>query len=267
MTENNESVGTRDPLLLDPPKSCLPENWDDSRYELWSIRLPKTMDVQSLNGATLTNGGGDTEPGVILGTVKNKDDEEYALVNGHPTENQSFRILEPEQSEKQSVGQNYSIYLVPSSKGFDRHVNITKADCTKDLVWTDLAPRMERAPKPKEKMIHAYSPIPQVSGLKRRWMPMGTKVPENLQTEKTLKRIRTGSSGGDDDDTPIPKPSTEKSDLIKQETPTTPQLAESPSKQKMTSTEKKKSKKEKKSEKKAKKERKSAKKKKKEKSS
>jgi len=266
--------GTRDPLLLDPPKSCLPENWDNSRYELWSIRLPKTMDVKILDGTTLSAGVDATahadESGASLGTFQhlNKDcddKEEYAFTNGHSTENQSFRVLKPEQDDQQSGGQNYSIYLVPSTKAFDRHINITKSVCTKDPVWTDLAPRMERAPKPKDNMVHAYSPIPQISGLKRRWMPLGIKVPENVRTEETMKRLRTGDAKGNDDQ--VQSSSVGKIDnAVKEENPSSPQQA-TPSKTISSSSEKKKSKKEKKSEKKAKKERKSAKKKKKQKSS
>mmetsp|Transcript_23762 Transcript_23762/g.36707 ORF Transcript_23762/g.36707 Transcript_23762/m.36707 type:complete len:285 (-) Transcript_23762:107-961(-) len=275
-TENNGNDGgsTRDPLLLDPPKSCLPENWDNSRYELWSIRLPKTMDVKSLDGATLNAEVNATaqsdESGVSLGTIQhlNKDGddkEEYALMSGHSTENQSFRVLEPEQDDQQSGGQNYSIYLVPSNKAFDRHINVTKSVCTKDPVWTDLAPRMERAPRPKDKVIHAYSPIPQISGLKRRWMPMGIKVPEDVRTEEIMKRLRSGGAREDDDQVQSSSPG--KIDTaMKEEDPSTPEQ-EAPSQKVSSSSEKKKSKKEKKSEKKARKEKKSAKKKKKQNSS
>jgi hypothetical protein len=63
--------------------------------------------------------------------------------------------------------------LRPSSKPFTRHFNVLKAFT--HMSETQMAPL--NGPDPIDPMRHAYEPIPQRMGLKRRWMPFGVKKP------------------------------------------------------------------------------------------
>ena len=153
MTEENGN--RRDRLTLSPPTFSLPENMDD--YELWTVRLPTSLDIAALHDVEL-----DIEK---MGTFQ-ADNVEYGMTYGHAVENEHFRLLV----------RNDSGYLHLHNRPFDRHVNVVDASSLVETVDAELAPRVEMAPPPVDPVRISYSHIPQASGLKRRWMPPGVST-------------------------------------------------------------------------------------------
>ena len=174
--EEDETTSSEDPLRLDPPSFSLPTSGD---FQVWSIRMPKDMDISSLHGVELdlTNS--------ILGHFKSKDDDdgEYGLVLGNATEVESFRWLLPSDKTKNM--------LVPSKVGFDRHMNIVHMSVLRDRLETDVAPRVETAPVPDCLVRYAYTSVPQRTNLKRRWSMPGSG---SFSSDTTAKDHTTGSS-------------------------------------------------------------------------
>jgi hypothetical protein len=153
MTEENGN--RRDRLTLSPPTFSLPDNIGD--YELWTVRLPTSLDIAALQGVKL-----DTEK---LGTFQS-DNVEYGMTYGHAVENEHFRLLVRSDGD----------YLHLHNRPFDRHVNIVDASSLVETADTELAPRLEMAPPAVDQVRTSYSHIPQASGLKRRWMPPGVSA-------------------------------------------------------------------------------------------
>jgi hypothetical protein len=162
MTEENGN--RRDRLTLSPPTFPLPDDMDD--YELWTVRLPSSLNIESLQGVEL-----DTKK---LGRFQ-AENIDYGMTYGHAVENEHFRLLV-----------RNGDYLHPHDQPFDRHVNVVDASSLKDTVDTELAPRLEMAPPTVDAVRKSYSHIPQASGLKRRWMPPGASAPSTVTV--ALKR-------------------------------------------------------------------------------
>jgi len=170
---SGEGRSARDPNRLTPPSFELPDNMDD--YELWTVRLPSSVNVESLQGVEL-----DMSRSASLGTFQ-ADDADYTLSRGAAFENEQFRLLLRDDN-----------FLRAHERPFDGHVNVNAA--IGDMVDTELAPRLETAPTPADTIRRSYSHVPQVSGLKRRWMPPGGgSVPPAARGEKSKEK---GTSDG-----------------------------------------------------------------------
>jgi hypothetical protein len=108
------------------------------------------------------------------------DKQTYGLILGDSTETESFRVLVEEGD-----------YLVPSKLAFARHIHAVHQDALEEIVETDLAPGIDRAPQPVDPVRKAYDVVPQKAGLKRRWTPMGVPDTGELShTNKAQKLIR-----------------------------------------------------------------------------
>ena len=169
---------TSDSLRLDPPTFSLP---DSGEYEVWTIRMPREMDIAALNGIKLDVANN------ILGHFQSKNDESYGLVMGPSIENETFRILVPSSSDP--------MMLVPSQSGFDRHVTVVHQNAIQ--TETEVAPRVETAPSPHCLVRHAYSHVPQKKGMKRRWNMPGCGGSSTLTDDTiptTLKQERNGKT-------------------------------------------------------------------------
>lgn len=198
---------------------------DNNRYELWTFRVPSGMNVSDLNGVEID----------LTAISKNNNnggmkinDGKFALTQGDGVENENFRVLVPggsgkkkkddssssddddddsDSSDSDDDGKNKkkkdeNKYLLhPSSKGFARHFNVNQAFTRKSEA--QLAPR--QGPKPVEDNLrHAYSHIPQRTGMKRRWMPLGVQqkardIPSKLVTLKSEGGATTTITSDDDD--------------------------------------------------------------------
>jgi hypothetical protein len=166
---------------------------------------------------------------------KNKDDEDdkeeegYTMTVGETFENETFRVLEPLSSINRKTNQSSSSdssdsdsdsssdssdkkkrnqkkkdkqphmddddtmkkLLCPSSKPFTRHFNVLKAFT--HMSETQMAPL--QGPEPTDPVRHAYAPIPQRKGLKRRWMPLGVKTTNPTKSKRIDEGKKQKSSG------------------------------------------------------------------------
>lgn len=134
-----------------------------------------------------------------------EDDLEYSLVLADATESENVRLLARDKSDEQK--------LVPCAP-FRGQINLTSvmsylgANSAIDAsnIQTDLllAPAKDRAPKPAfdqsgngavDTMRHAYVPIPQARGLKRRWaMPgsgVGKSAPSSISSTPKKARLES----------------------------------------------------------------------------
>jgi DNA-directed RNA polymerase I subunit RPA34.5 len=175
--------GTKgDSLNLDPPKFQPPtddENGDD-RYELWTVRLPASVQAIDLEGCTLS-----LDPKRSSESYFDSDNKKYGFQWGHGVENESFRLLlaaEPDGSDDDTDANARHKFLVPSSQPFSRHVNVVAA--IPIATEAELAPRIEKAPPAADAMRHAYEPVHQKTGLKRRWMPFGASLTPDVADDK-----------------------------------------------------------------------------------
>lgn len=143
---------------LSPPLFELPENMND--YEVWTVRLPASLNVDSLQGVELDMSES--------ATFQTEQQQQLSMARGEAFENEQFRLLIRNDA-----------FLVPHDRPFDRHFNISVHHG--EVADTQLAPRLEMAPEPTDTFRQSYSHIPQVSGLKRRWMPPGGGIAPNKQ--------------------------------------------------------------------------------------
>ena len=151
---------------LQAPTFRLPENQD--RFELWTVRLPRQVDLQSLHGQSVTMSKKSPQP---LGT-------DYTMAWGDAGENESFRLLLPQDDEDDEMNDDEARFLYPHTKGFRKHVNVALVGTHP----TELAPA--EAPPPVDPMRHAYASVPQKKGLKRRWAPLGGGGPPVTTTTR-----------------------------------------------------------------------------------
>ena len=210
MTENGRANSNKKKgsLKLSPPEFSLDN--DSSSYELWTFRLPVSIPLADLDKVEL-----DVSGDGYCGTFESKE-KKYKIQLGDSVENESFRVLVPDQlhqgsgvdesddddaaherihsNKKTSEG-----HLLPSSTPFSRHLNVSVA--TKEMNETALAPRIENSPTPEDKVRHAYAPVAQRAGLKRRWMPLGSSSKAIESSNSTSTRsvdIRRQSRTGDE---------------------------------------------------------------------
>lgn len=150
---------------LDTPSFALPVNED--RYELWTIRLPSAVNLADIHNMTFQVANDDSPS--IRQNLFPVGDAKYAFQMGHAVENESFRLLLPsptnEGSEKLSV---------TASSTFHKHLNVVL-----------VPPRIDDEVAPSATTEHsqrrrAYAPVPQKTGLKRRWLPFGSAPPDGL---------------------------------------------------------------------------------------
>ena len=197
MTDNGHANPKKNASLkIVPPEFSLDNNVDD--YELWTFRLPVSVPLRDLDKVKLdVNGEG------ICGQFESNG-EKYKIQFGDNVENESFRVLVLDQGQQDSDDEDER-YLQPSSVAFSRHLNVSVA--TQEMSETTLAPRIEHSPKPEDEVRHAYAPVAQRAGLKRRWMPLGssatgvatgnltTKNSASIKKDTTSNRISSKTNG------------------------------------------------------------------------
>jgi hypothetical protein len=232
----------REQTILPPGPSAIKDvdkdkgNNDSSNFELWTFRVPSEMNIKDLHGVELVLNGDNNNKSTIQ-----QINDKFTLKQGESVENHNFRVLVPgsngsgknnddnsssssssssdddddddddEKKDKPTNTTAQKYLLHPSSKTFTRHFNVNSALYTKKTEM-ELAPR--NGPKPSfendgTKLRHAYSSIPQRTGMKRRWMPLGVpktkakEIPvslmENISTKNDNKNATTITSDDDYD--------------------------------------------------------------------
>jgi DNA-directed RNA polymerase I subunit RPA34.5 len=202
-----------DDSVLDPPTFSLPSDLSgdstSSRYELWTIRIPSSVDLLDLQDCRLTVPLSTTTTttttmtsALRIGNLPSSNDNststdcfesngsKYTFTWGHAVENESFRVLVPSKQkasalEDEDDDDNDSTTettsrdksLVPCNIPFARHLNIVQTMSSSEQDW---APRCGPAPAADTTVRRAYGPILQKSGLKRRWVPLGGGVTESF---------------------------------------------------------------------------------------
>jgi len=232
----------REQTLLPPGPSAIKDvdkdkgNNDSSNFELWTFRVPSEMNIKDLHGVELVLNGDNNNKSTIQ-----QINDKFTLKQGESVENHNFRVLVPgsngsgknnddnsssssssddddddddddEKKDKTTNTTAQKYLLHPSSKTFTRHFNVNSALYTKKTEM-ELAPR--NGPKPSfendgTKLRHAYSSIPQRTGMKRRWMPLGVpktkakEIPislmENISTKNDSKNANANATTITSDD-------------------------------------------------------------------
>lgn len=202
------AAATREALRLEPPAFSMNNGeLDPNRYELWSFRLPSSIPIQDLDGCEMTipAAARDSTAGGTLSAPSGKDNgnsttssngafsfatqkgENYTMRWGHKVENESFRVLVPNNDDDDDMDDDdddddnkKKKFLSPANATFQRHINV--ASVVEEVSETKLAPGRESAPTPdlvtrgiQHSMRRAYKHVPQKTGLKRRWMPLGAR--------------------------------------------------------------------------------------------
>ena len=189
---------------------------DADRYELVTFRIPVDVKLSDLNGIKI-------DLSKLSGSGMPIQDGKFVLSQGDKNENETFRVLVPDNkttddssdSDSDSDDQSDSKFLLhPSQKAFSHHFNLTKNSLVKKSE-TELAPSV--GPEPVGCTLkHSYSHIPQRKGLKRRWMPLGNKqgaiaISPQLVTMKYSKATTTKNEDAESVEEATPtKPETKK---------------------------------------------------------
>jgi hypothetical protein len=193
-----------------PPSFRLPDDFDSSRYELWTVRLPVAAEADDINGLELALSDPSSQNFESNGS-------KYTFQYGHPVENESFRLLLPKEKDKDDKDSDSGddsddsddekddekLYLYPTKIPFTRHVNVVAA--VPMQAETELAPRLDNAPKPVVTVRRAYQHVPQKKGLKRRWMPEGSSVVIDTNTSVSVAAAGAVSAGAAVPSTPEKK--------------------------------------------------------------
>jgi len=163
------------------------DNDDSNRYELWTFRIPSGMNVSDLNGVELdldVIGKSNTKSSSknTKGFGMKINDGKFSVSRGDSVENQNFRVLVPNQhtddddsrssSSDNSDGDGNKFLLRPSRRPFTKHLNVHSTALLRKSE-AELAPLVGPEPTGDDVLRHAYSHVPQKTGLKRRWMPLG----------------------------------------------------------------------------------------------
>ena len=188
---------------------------DADRYELVTFRIPVDVKLSDLNGITI-------DLSKLSGSGMPIQDGKFVLSQGDKNENETFRVLVPDNkttddssdSDSDSDDQSDSKFLLhPSQKAFSHHFNLTKNSLVKKSE-TELAPSV--GPEPVGCTLkHSYSHIPQRKGLKRRWMPLGNKqgaiaISPQLVTMKYSKATSKNEDAESVEEATPTKPETKK---------------------------------------------------------
>jgi len=190
----NSSNKTLDPWLP-PPSFALPKDFDQNdknRYELWTVRIPRTVNLTALQGQTVNFDTSTTctqQPCTTI-TLKNDPDETdgtpWEWQFGSPNENESFRLLVPTNKKKQQRDDSssdsddsdddplQSFRIHPYPRPFDRHVTLVQH---LEIPSTTSTPQSTTTPTEYRQ---AYATVPQRPGLKRRWTPIGDSQKRNV---------------------------------------------------------------------------------------
>jgi DNA-directed RNA polymerase I subunit RPA34.5 len=178
---------------------------EEDRYELWTVRIPSSVNVQELHRSTIPKHTAFPKPNQklddtdstnapIITTTTSRDTTstasninsgsisrssttmQYQFHLGQPTENESFRLLTTDRTDPSS-----SHILVPSTKPFQKHFNVVLVPTDNNSTSSSNVPNsavgtpsQTSVPIEVQPLRHAYAPIPQKTGLKRRWKPFGT---------------------------------------------------------------------------------------------
>jgi hypothetical protein len=193
------ATSTVESLQLDPPKFTVDEENGD--LELWSFRLPVSLSVDGLKGVKFDPSNGSA-------TFTAADGKEYRIQLGDAGETESFRVLVPkkkengekdddddkssssssdddEDDEDGTNGETTKGSLRPCKVAFSKHFQVLAS--VPVLTESQLAP--QEGPPPVDRMRHAYAPIAQRTGLKRRWTPIGVaRIDEEDDRPKPTKR-------------------------------------------------------------------------------
>jgi hypothetical protein len=142
------------------------ENDTDDNYELWTFRLPLGIDVDDLKNLVFDP----SDPSSVTFKASSST-QKYSLSIGHSVENESFRVLIPNQKEDDDDEEDEEepTILVPSQLRFQKHFNVVQAVSVPRE--TELAPSSD-VPLP-DSVRRAYGHVPQKRDLKRRWKPIG----------------------------------------------------------------------------------------------
>jgi hypothetical protein len=174
-------------LHVDRPDFTIDES--DENYELWTFRVPLRFPTKSLNGVEIELQDGemsvpftsdDGEP--VRFTTE--DGKKFLVEAGERDGLDSFRALMPfddedddeddEDDEDEEAKADVKFNLQPTCKPFVRHFDVF-VDYER---MTDRQVAPLQGPEPVDKIRHAYSHVPQRTGMIRRWMPPGTKQPK-----------------------------------------------------------------------------------------
>jgi hypothetical protein len=177
-------------------------NSNNSRYELWTIRLPSSINVLDLQDCRLTvplslsantTSSNNSTTATTTTDCFESNGSKYTFTWGHCVENESFRVLVPLKRKKAGTASSEDDdddnddndsttetsrdkSLVPCHIPFARHLTIVQQIMSSEQDW---APRCGPAPDADAdttEVRRAYAPISQKSGLKRRWVALGGGV-------------------------------------------------------------------------------------------
>lgn len=181
---------------LDPPKFRLPDHFDSDRFEVWTLRLPRDLNLADLNGARLALGHQRNEEAVDF--TSRKGNKKFTLQWGDARESECFRMIlpRPNDSDSDDSDDDDGTFLYPADIPFVRHASILPA--IQHKTQFELAPSMENAPPPADDVVrHSYAPVPQKQGLKRRWTPLGgnTTVATSLPLKRKMKNQENHTDG------------------------------------------------------------------------
>jgi hypothetical protein len=144
------------------------ENDTDDDYELWTFRLPLGVEVEDLKNLVFDP---NDPSSATFEASSSSSSTKYTLSIGHSVENESFRVLVPNQKDEDEDDNDDEepTILVPSQLHFRKHFNVVQA--VSIPMESELAPSSD-VPLP-DSVRRAYGHVPQKRDLKRRWKPIG----------------------------------------------------------------------------------------------
>jgi hypothetical protein len=166
-----------DDALLDASSFNFPDDFERNPqdYELWSVKVPVKFDMSALDGTTMQfnlpqeHSAKGLDP-IVLTLESNG--EKYSLCAAPLEETSTSRILVGSDEDDQRKE------MKPSQYKFQRHFSLIQTT-NANIADIDLAPSNERLPTVDAEKVHMkvpYVPIPQKSGLKRRWNVIGSNA-------------------------------------------------------------------------------------------
>lgn len=168
---------------------------NDKQQQLFTLRLPASVDLASLEGCQIPLSALKEGCSVPLNRKEEVETDAKSLqwTVGEAAETQQFRLLTKRQANDED-DENGS-YLMPVPVPFSGHYVIAEAN-TADLnvnFDTSQAPSMESAPTPSVPVTYAYDHRPQWTDMRRRWKPLGSNA-QVVNETATRKRSRSNSA-------------------------------------------------------------------------
>lgn len=165
-----------DDSLLNASSFQFPDDYERNPqdYEIWSVKVPVKFDMSALDGTTMQfnlpqeHDAKGLDP-VVLTLESNG--EKYSLCAAPLEETSTCRILVRNEDDENKE-------MKPSQNQFQNHFCLIQTTHT-NITDIDLAPSNERLPAVDTEKVPLkipYVPIPQKSGLKRRWNVMGSSA-------------------------------------------------------------------------------------------